>query len=205
MSSELYYRSLKVPALKELLQKRSLIVSGKKEDMIARLLEADKSNNNKLSTLQSPRVLKDDFGDFSLPEDEIDWGDDAIDIAVKPVSFEKTPNRYISDKLVSSKKNFKQSNFQKIQKDNSDFKFTSIASAFSTSNLTNSIFVKEKHILKDNFFSKKRRNEAVFEDRQSVENEIIKRKARASRFGIPENENNKKLERCIRFGALNTM
>ncbi|KAG5439315.1 hypothetical protein PCK2_000851 [Pneumocystis canis] len=141
MSSELYYRSLKVPALKELLQKRSLTVGGKKEDMIVRLLEADKFNNNKLNTLQSSRLSKDDFGNFSLPEDEIDWGDDTIDIAIKPVLFEKMPNRHISDKLVSSKKNLNQNNFQRIQKDNSDFKFTSIVTAFSTFNPTDSTFI----------------------------------------------------------------
>ncbi|KAG4305008.1 hypothetical protein PORY_001683 [Pneumocystis oryctolagi] len=203
MSSESYYRSLKVPALKELLQKRSLMVTGKKEDMILRLLEFDKSDNKHNTTL-SPRASKGDLGDLALPEDEIDWGDDTADITIKSTLFEKTPITNISDKLVNSKKKNDQNSFQKIQKEDSNFKFTSIASIFSISSESmNNTSIKKKTMLRNFPFNRKRNSETLFyEDKESIEHEIIKRKARASRFGIPENENNKRLERYVRFGTL---
>ncbi|KTW26491.1 uncharacterized protein T551_03408 [Pneumocystis jirovecii RU7] len=207
MTFESYYRSLKIPALKELLQKRSLVVSGKKEDMIMRLLEADKVDNIKFSTIQLPRASKDDLGDLAPPEDEIDWGDDTTDTAIKTTLFEKVVTTSISDKLANSKKNFDQNNFQKIQKGDSSFKFSSVASAFSISfDSINKVSTEKKITLKNISSSKKRNNDSIFEDNNIlIKNEIIKRKARALRFGIPENENNKKLERCARFGIINSI
>ncbi|KTW29900.1 hypothetical protein T552_01104 [Pneumocystis carinii B80] len=206
MSSETYYKSLKVSALKELLQKRFLTVKGKKEDMVARLLEADKSDNDKLNVSRPSKVSKDDLGDLAPPEDEIDWEDDATDIPIKSTLFEKTPIIHNFDKLINSKKNFKQNNPQKIQKD-SNFKFVSIASIFSaSSDSINNVSVKEKAILKNLPSIKKRSSENAFDmDWQLIENEIVKRKIRASRFGISENENNKRLERCIRFKVMDTV
>ncbi|QSL65042.1 hypothetical protein MERGE_002347 [Pneumocystis wakefieldiae] len=188
MSSETYYRSLKVSALKELLQKRFLTVRGKKEDMVARLLEADKSDNDKLNVTRLSKVSKDDLGDLAPPEDEIDWEDDATDIPIK-----------------STLKKFRQDNPQKMKKD-SNFKFVSIASIFSTSSDSiNNVSVKEKARLKNVPSIKKRNNENAFDmDWQLIEDEIVKRKIRASRFGISENEDNKKLERSIRFKVANT-
>ncbi|KAG5518619.1 hypothetical protein PMAC_002587 [Pneumocystis sp. 'macacae'] len=206
MSSESYYRSLKVPALKELLQKRSLVITGKKEDMIMHLLEADKADNIKFNTVQSLTASKDDLGDLAPPEDEIDWGDDTVDTAIKATLFEKAPITLISDKLANSKKNLSQTSIRKMKKGDSNFKFSSIASAFSmSSNSVNNISTKKK-ILKDISSDKKRNSDSIFdEDKLLIKNEIIKRRARALRFGIPENENNKKLERCARFGIVNNV
>jgi SAP domain-containing ribonucleoprotein len=53
------YSKLKVTELKELLSSRSLPVSGKKEDLIARLIEHDKSSN--------------DLTDLLPPEEDYDW------------------------------------------------------------------------------------------------------------------------------------
>ncbi|EMR10102.1 hypothetical protein PNEG_01381 [Pneumocystis murina B123] len=206
MSSETYYKSLKVSALKELLQKRFLPVRGKKEDMVARLLEADKSDNDKLNVTRLSKVSKDDLGDLAPPEDEIDWEDDTTDIPIKSTLFEKTSIIHNFDKLINSKKNFRQNNPQKIQKD-SNFKFVSIASIFSTSSDSiNNVSIKENATLKNVPSIKKRNSENAFDmDWQSIENEIVKRKIRASRFGISENENNKRLERSIRFNVANTV
>ena len=56
------YSKLKVTDLKDLLSARSLPVSGKKEELIARLTESDAA--------QPPA---DDLGDLAPPEEEYDW------------------------------------------------------------------------------------------------------------------------------------
>jgi hypothetical protein len=56
------YSKLKVAELKDLLSARSLPVSGKKEELIARLTESDASNH-----------VADDLGDLAPPEEEYDW------------------------------------------------------------------------------------------------------------------------------------
>ena len=53
------YAKLKVTELKELLSARSLPLSGKKEELVARLIENDKSSN--------------DLTDLLPPEEEYDW------------------------------------------------------------------------------------------------------------------------------------
>jgi hypothetical protein len=57
------YSKLKVTELKELLTARSLPVSGKKEELVARLTEADSTNP----------TTADDLGDLAPPEEEYDW------------------------------------------------------------------------------------------------------------------------------------
>jgi hypothetical protein len=57
------YSKLKVTELKELLTSRSLPVSGKKEELVARLTEADSANP----------TAADDLGDLAPPEEEYDW------------------------------------------------------------------------------------------------------------------------------------
>ena len=57
------YSKLKVTELKELLQARSLPVSGKKEELVARLTESDAAKP----------IATDDLGDLAPPEEEYDW------------------------------------------------------------------------------------------------------------------------------------
>jgi len=56
------YSKLKVAELKDLLTSRSLPVSGKKEELVARLVESDKG-----------QPVVDDLGDLAPPEEEYDW------------------------------------------------------------------------------------------------------------------------------------
>jgi len=58
------YSKLKVTELKELLNARSLPVSGKKEDLVARLVENDAAK---------PTSTNDLLGDLAPPEEEYDW------------------------------------------------------------------------------------------------------------------------------------
>jgi SAP domain-containing ribonucleoprotein len=57
------YSKLKVSELKELLASRSLPVSGKKEDLVVRLVASDASTQS----------AADDLGDLAPPEEEYDW------------------------------------------------------------------------------------------------------------------------------------
>jgi SAP domain-containing ribonucleoprotein len=60
------YSKLKVTELKELLQSRHLPISGKKEDLVARLQGSDAAKPTQVSTV-------DDLGDLAPPEEEYDW------------------------------------------------------------------------------------------------------------------------------------
>ena len=62
------YSKLKVAELKEELQKRSLPVSGKKEELVARLLDSES---------KSKPPANADLGDLAPPEDDYDWDEPA--------------------------------------------------------------------------------------------------------------------------------
>ena len=68
------YSKLKVTDLKDLLSTRSLPVSGKKEELIARLTESD-----------AAQLPADDLGDLAPPEEDYDWDAPATNTsAAKP-------------------------------------------------------------------------------------------------------------------------
>ena len=70
------YSKLKVTELKELLNSRSLPVSGKKEELVARLTESDAAN--------PASSANDLLGDLAPPEEEYDW--DTPTTAAKPAA-----------------------------------------------------------------------------------------------------------------------
>ena len=57
------YSKLKVAELKDLLTARSLPVSGKKEELVARLMASDAAGQS----------AADDLGDLAPPEEDYDW------------------------------------------------------------------------------------------------------------------------------------
>ena len=58
------YFKLKVAELRDLLTTRSLPVSGRKEELVARLVEYDATTQTRVD---------DDLGDLAPPEEEYDW------------------------------------------------------------------------------------------------------------------------------------
>lgn len=70
------YSKLKVTELKELLNSRSLPVSGKKEELVARLTESDAA--------KPTSSANDLLGDLAPPEEEYDW--DTPTTAAKPAA-----------------------------------------------------------------------------------------------------------------------
>ncbi|KAI8078931.1 uncharacterized protein B0P05DRAFT_587169 [Gilbertella persicaria] len=61
------YKSLKVPELKEILQRNGLAVSGKKEDLISRLVKNDE--RKALESLEKEFELDGDFDENDIPQD----------------------------------------------------------------------------------------------------------------------------------------
>jgi len=82
------YESMKVAELKDLLRERNLALTGKKDDLIARLLESDGESNE-----VSEDVVEDAADDNEDSWDDDDWDDDEDDevymVKQKPVLSEE--------------------------------------------------------------------------------------------------------------------
>jgi SAP domain-containing ribonucleoprotein len=143
------YAKLKVTELKELLTARSLPVSGKKEELVARLVENDAN----------------DLGDLAPPEEEYDWETPSKSAvpASKPTAAPAQPAKAL---------------IQPGKAPQPAVKSTTVVQPAppSTAPPTSA------------------------PDASAVDIELEKRKKRAERFGIPLNDNVKKLERTKRFG-----
>ncbi len=86
------YESMKVAELKDLLRERNLPLSGKKDDLIARLLESDGESNDVSEEVEEDVVVEDTVDDEDSWDDD-DWDDDEDEdvymVKQKPVLSEE--------------------------------------------------------------------------------------------------------------------
>lgn len=86
------YESMKVAELKDLLRERNLSLSGKKDDLIARLLESDGESNDVSEEVEEDVVVEDTVDDEDSWDDD-DWDDDEDEdvymVKQKPVLSEE--------------------------------------------------------------------------------------------------------------------
>ncbi|MEK9695422.1 MAG: 50S ribosomal protein L32e [Candidatus Poseidoniales archaeon] len=87
------YESMKVAELKDLLRERNLSLSGKKDDLIARLLESDGESNDVSEEVEEDVVVEDTVDDDEDSWDDDDWDDDEDEdvymVKQKPVLSEE--------------------------------------------------------------------------------------------------------------------
>jgi len=87
------YESMTVAELKDLLRERELALSGKKDDLIARLLESDGEGNHVGEDVEDDVVVEDTADDDGDTWDDDDWDDDEDEdvymVKQKPVLSEE--------------------------------------------------------------------------------------------------------------------
>jgi len=87
------YESMTVAELKDLLRERELALSGKKDDLIARLLESDGEGNHVGEDVEDDVVVQDTADDDGDTWDDDDWDDDEDEdvymVKQKPVLSEE--------------------------------------------------------------------------------------------------------------------
>lgn len=205
------YKSLKVPELKDLLQKRSLAISGNKADLIARLEEADssvsssaapdapafpcKSADQKPKRSVSPIKSKSPVKAASAPKkpataptDEIDWDDDAptpkTNGAATKSSTIPAPAAPADTPVASGQ--------------------TPAAAAPPETSLNGSTDPKTNEASTSPEATQAPKSFAANLPPSEIDTELEKRKKRAARFGTPaeqSDEASKTLERTKKFGG----
>jgi large subunit ribosomal protein L32e len=87
------YESMKVAELKDLLRERNLALTGKKDDLIARLLESDGESNEVSEDVEEDVVVEVAADDNEDSWDDDDWDDNEDDdvymVKQKPVMSEE--------------------------------------------------------------------------------------------------------------------
>lgn len=182
------YSSQKVPELKKLLQDRGLALSGNKADLIARLQESDKKDGGKPCRICD--LLRQTHTDNSRAagEDEIDWDEDdkpttepaVADVAVGGVGPVDTPVTVPHQKVDV---NLAKTGNLKAEEPKAETEAIMIPDAAPAPEAP-----------KEDFTAGLEKTDA--------QKEADRRAARAKRFGIPENDEAKKLaERAKKFGT----
>ncbi|ORZ06847.1 hypothetical protein BCR42DRAFT_360730 [Absidia repens] len=181
------YKSFKVKELQELLQKTGLPHTGKKEELIERLLKHDETKALELESLEAEFGNLDDFDEAKLNLDELA---DADLKPFQPEDKEKPLESIISSSTANtiSTDNPTTTAQESIIKEDSGFKFNPIvfdkkAAASSNSGSTHAQAITTK-------------DKATTEAERKLE--------RAKRFGVQVDEKTKQEIRAARFGTAKT-
>ncbi|KAF9908613.1 hypothetical protein BX616_000071 [Lobosporangium transversale] len=179
-------RKLKVNELKEQLQLAGLSVNGKKEELVARLLEHQKADEDVVSAVGPPTGSGESF----------EWDENKFD--VDDLAPPADP--------VSSTKAAPSTNTAAVAPAPSTKPAASPSSESNKSTSANTKAATTPAPSSTNSASKPSTTESVeFQgnvgDKEALKAEWEKRKNRAARFGIPLTEQDKAIERAARFGV----
>lgn len=186
------YAKMKNAELEALLKQRSLPHTGKKADMVARLQEADKAEEDKAAPEKPAATTA-----AAPPEDEIDWDDDTTD--AKPAAAAATTEA--SATAIKAGGQGAVANPQAVPNQVAD------VDPSKTEDL--SVKAPEPAEATDAPTAEKP-DEAPVEKKDftsglketTLDEELEKRKARAKKFGLPEDDEAAKLlERAKKFGT----
>ncbi|KAF9900154.1 hypothetical protein EC991_007815 [Linnemannia zychae] len=167
-------RKLKVNELKEQLQLAGLSVNGKKEELVARLLEHQKAEEEATLAAGPPTGTGESFN----WEDPID--DLAPPTADVPVAVKPAPTAAATTPAANAP----------AAKESTTT--TTTATTAATSATTKPA---------EGAASNVEFQGIAADDTEALKAEVEKRKARAARFGVPLSEQDKALERAARFGV----
>ncbi|CAO3564328.1 unnamed protein product [Mortierella alpina] len=175
-------RKLKVNELKEQLQLAGLSANGKKEELVARLLEHQKAEEAALEAEGPPTGTGDTF----------DWEDGKFDVDDLAPPADPTPkaaeNKGSVDPTAST-------STTKAGSANPSTTTTATAGSAKTEPTSGTAATAASGTLKDVQF------QGAVKDAETLKAEFEKRKNRAARFGIPLKEQDKAVERAARFGV----
>ncbi|KAI7897537.1 uncharacterized protein BX663DRAFT_528023 [Cokeromyces recurvatus] len=200
MSSSEKYKNLKVKELQELLQKYNLPHTGKKEELIERLV--------KYNEKQELASLEDEFGDLDeFDESKVNLDDipetgksiedltnteleDIVDIKNSDTTRKEDSKKTKSSETLAINNNV-------VVKPNSNFKYTPIT--FDKGPSDTNVTKKTETSINKPVISTEKKN-----DKGKLMNDAEKALERAKRFGIQLNESTKKEIRAQRFGIAAT-
>ncbi|ORZ06928.1 hypothetical protein BCR42DRAFT_426730 [Absidia repens] len=178
------YKNLKVKELQELLQKTGLPHTGKKEELIERLVKHDETKALELESLEAEFGNLEDFDEAKLNLDEL--ADPDLK-SFQPESKEKTSESNIAN-IASTDNSTTTSSQEPITKEGSGFKFNPIVfdkkppTASPTSGAVSAA-----------------QSSTTTKDKATTEAE--RKLERAKRFGVQVNEKTKQEMRAARFGT----
>ncbi|KAK3818345.1 MAG: hypothetical protein J3Q66DRAFT_387340 [Benniella sp.] len=177
-------RKLKVNELKEQLQLAGLSVNGKKEELIARLLEHQKAEEEALNASVPPTGSGESY----------DWDESVDDLAPPPPSDPVAPAAKSAKTAVPVEKTA----VDKQPSSTSSSSSGPAAAASATSTPSSSSTTAKTA---DTSATGSAPSAETASNEDALKAEIEKRKSRAARFGIPLTEQDKAMERAARFGV----
>ncbi|KAF9348189.1 hypothetical protein BGX34_002627, partial [Mortierella sp. NVP85] len=173
-------RKLKVNELKEQLQLAGLSVNGKKEELVARLLEHQKAEEEALNASVPPAGSGESY----------DW-ESVDDLAPPPPS----------DPVAKSAKKAAPVEKAAVDKQPSSTSSSSAPPAAASATSTPSSSSTTTAKAADTSATGSAPSAGTASNEDALKAEIEKRKSRAARFGIPLTEQDKAMERAARFGV----
>ncbi|KAI3321923.1 hypothetical protein HD806DRAFT_150540 [Xylariaceae sp. AK1471] len=181
------YATLKVPDLKKLLQERQLPVTGNKADLIARLQEHDKANEDPKPASAAAATA----APVSAEEDVIDYSDDDVP-ASKPEAVTEPAPTLVEGKTAEPKAATEPVTGAPAPTSENNSAETAIADEAKPVEAEAAVETAPKTDFSAHLPA------------TSADDEVRKRAERAKRFGVVENadeEAKKKAERAARFGV----
>ncbi|KAI9480259.1 MAG: hypothetical protein EXX96DRAFT_561800 [Benjaminiella poitrasii] len=206
------YKNLKVKDLQELLQKNNLPHTGKKEELIERLVKFNEKQSQELASLEAEFDDLDEFDESKVNLDDVSENDKHIEdltntelediMDSKDGEINEDASNDVKSVQINTKSEINIAKSNKLEtKPNSNFKYTPITFDNKSSATISSSTVADKQKATVTTTNK---NTALGNEQNEgtkAANDVEKALERAKRFGIQLKESTKKEIRAQRFGT----